>query len=117
MISVAKLGMTVRQTVAEHRPRIGVVGKQLLEERELSEQRGQNHQAAVAVLNISGCDQRVEQEAQRIDENVTLFAFDQLAPIKPVGIDARPPFPRFSRSDCLRCRRWDWPRVRPALGI
>ena len=82
----------VRQTAVEDRPRIGAVGKQLLEKRELSEQRGQNHEAAVAVLNITGCDQRVEQEAHRIDENVTLLAFDQLAPIEPMGIDVRPPF-------------------------
>src|SRR5271166_535183 len=41
---------------------------------------------------MSGCDQRVQQKAQRIDENVTLLAFDQLAPVKPMGIDARPPF-------------------------
>src|ERR1700687_2852765 len=37
----------VRQTVMKHRPGIGAVGKQLLEERELSEQGGQNHDAAV----------------------------------------------------------------------
>ncbi len=76
----------------EHRPRIGAVGKQLLEERELSEQRGQDHQPAVAILNISGRNQRVQQQTQRIDEDVALLAFDQLACIEPMGIDAGPPF-------------------------
>jgi hypothetical protein len=82
----------VRQTVLEDRPRVGAVGKQLLQERKLSEQRGEDDEASVAILNISGCDQRVKQKAQRIDENMTLLAFDQLAPIKPMGIDTGPPF-------------------------
>src|SRR5476649_1474541 len=82
----------VRQTVMKHRPGIGAVGKQLLEERELSEQGGQNHDAAVAILNIGGGHQRVQQQTQRIDQNVPLLALDQFAAIKPVRIDARPPF-------------------------
>ena len=94
----------VSQTVVEHRPAIGAVGEQLLEKRELSEQGGQQHEAAVAILNIGGRDQRVQQQTQRIDENVALLAFDQLAAIPRVGpmarprtgspmrIDARPPF-------------------------
>lgn len=81
-----------RQTIVEHRPAIGAVGKQLLEKRELSEQAGQQYEAAVAILNIGGRDQRVQQQTQRIDENVALLALDQLAAIKPMGIDARPPF-------------------------
>ena len=82
----------VRQTVMKHRPGIGAVGKQLLEERELSEQGGQNHDAAVTILNIGGGHQRVQQQTQRIDQNVPLLALDQFAAIKPVRIDARPPF-------------------------
>src|ERR1019366_4474114 len=39
----------VRQSVMKHRPGIGAVGKQLLEKRELSEQGGYNHDAAVAI--------------------------------------------------------------------
>ena len=82
----------IRQTLVEHRARICAVGKQLLEERELSEQRGQDHEAAIAILNIGGGDQCVQQQTQRIDETVALLALDQLAGIKPMGIDAGPPF-------------------------
>jgi hypothetical protein len=94
----------VGQTVVEHRAAVGAVGEQLVEKRELSEQGGQQHEAAVAILNIGGRDQCVQQQTQRIDKNVALLAFDQLAAIPRVGpmarprtgspmrIDARPPF-------------------------
>ena len=82
----------VGQIIVEHRPAIGAVGKQLLEKRELSEQGGQQHEAAVAILNIGGRDQCVQQQTQRIDKNVELLALDQLAAIESMRIDARPPF-------------------------
>jgi len=63
-----KVWHDARQTVMEHRPRVGAVGKQPLEERELSEQCGQYHQATVAILNIGWRHQRVQQQTQRIDE-------------------------------------------------
>jgi hypothetical protein len=34
----------------------------------------------------------VQQQAERIDENMPLLALDQLAGIEAVGIDASPPF-------------------------
>ena len=37
-------------------------------------------------------DDGVQQQTQRIDENMPLLALDQLARIKPVWIDAGPPF-------------------------
>jgi hypothetical protein len=37
-------------------------------------------------------DQRVQQQTQRVDEKVTLLAFDQLARIKPMGVNLCPPF-------------------------
>ena len=82
----------VREAIMEHRPRVGAVSKQLLEEWELSEQRGQEHQATVAILNIGWRHQRMQQQTQCIDEDVALLAFDQLACIEPMGIDAGPPF-------------------------
>ena len=43
-------------------------------------------------------DDGVEQQTERIDENMPLLALDQFACIEPVRIDARPPFfQRFSR--------------------
>jgi hypothetical protein len=82
----------VGQTIMEHRAGTGAVGKQLVEKRELSEQRGQDHEAAIAILNIGGGDQGMQQQSQIIDENVALLALDQLAAIKPVRINAAPPF-------------------------
>lgn len=81
-----------RQAVMENRSGVGAVGEQLLEERELSEHCGQEHQSAVAILNIGGGDQRVQQQTQRIDEDVALLALDQLAGVEPMRIDAGPPF-------------------------
>ena len=43
-------------------------------------------------MNISGRDQRVQQQTQRVDENVALLALDQFASIKPRGINAGAPF-------------------------
>ena len=37
-------------------------------------------------------DDGVEQQTERIDENMPLLALDQLARIEPVRIDAGPPF-------------------------
>jgi hypothetical protein len=37
-------------------------------------------------------DDGVQQQTQRIDENMPLLALDQLARIEPVRIDADPPF-------------------------
>ena len=81
-----------RQAIMERRARVSAVGKQLHEKRELSEQCGQEHQAAVAILNIGWRHQRMQQQAQRIDQNVAFLAFDQLACIEPMRIDAAPPF-------------------------
>ena len=81
-----------RQPVIEHRPGIGAVGKHLIEEGELSEHGGQEHQPTVTVLNIGGCNQSMQQQAQRIDKDMALLAFDQLACIEAIGIDAGPPF-------------------------
>ena len=80
------------QTVMEHRSSIGAVGKQFLEKWELPEQRGQDHQSTVAVLNIGRGHQRVQQQTQRVDEDVALLPLDQLACIEAMGIDAGPPF-------------------------
>ena len=71
---------------------IGAVGKQLLKEWKLAEQRGKQQQAAIAILNVGGVDDGVEQETERIDENMPLLALDQLAGIEAVRIDAGPPF-------------------------
>jgi hypothetical protein len=78
--------------VAENRPLIGAVGKQLLKEWIPTEQRRQQCDAAVAILNAGGMNDGVQQQTQRVDQNVPLLTLDQLARIEPVRIDAGPPF-------------------------
>src|SRR5258707_789053 len=76
----------------EDRPRVGAIGEQLTQERELSEQSGQQQDATVAVLNVGGSHQRMQHQTQRIDQDVAFLAFDQLACIKAMRVDARAPF-------------------------
>ena len=58
----------------------------------MTEQRGEQQDAAIAILDVGGMDDGVQQQTQRIDENMPLLALDQLAGIEPVRIDASPPF-------------------------
>ena len=78
--------------VPEDRSGIGAVGEQFAQERELSEQGGQQQDTAVAVLNVGGSHPRVQHQAQRVDQDVTLLTLGQLAGIKAVWVDTRPPF-------------------------
>jgi hypothetical protein len=43
-------------------------------------------------LNVGGMHDGMEQQSLGVDENVSLFAVDQLARVEPRRIDARPPF-------------------------
>ncbi len=85
-------GEDLGERVAEDRPLIGAVGKQLLQEWKLTEQRCQQQDAAIAILNAGGMNDGVQQQPQRVDENMPLLALDQFARIEPVRIDVRPPF-------------------------
>ena len=76
----------------EDRPRIGAIGKQFCKKWESAEQRREQRDAAVAILNTSGMNDRVQQQALHVDENMPLLALDQLARIEPVRIDTGPPF-------------------------
>ena len=69
------------ERVAEDRPLIGAIGKQLLQKWELTKQRRQQQDAAVAILNAGGMNDGVQQQTQRIDENMPLLALDQFARI------------------------------------
>ena len=87
-------GQDFGERVAEDRPLIGAVGKQLHEEWKLPEQRRQQCDAAIAILNAGGMNDGVQQQAQRIDQNMPLLALDQLAGIEAVRINAGPLFRR-----------------------
>jgi hypothetical protein len=66
---------------------VGAIGEQFCEERKLTEQRGQQPDAAVTVLNTSGMNDRVRQQTLHVDENMSFLAFDQFARIEPVRIN------------------------------
>ena len=87
-----EIGQDFGEPVRKNRALIGAIGKQLLKERKLAEQRGEQQQAAIAILDVGRVDDGVQQQAQRINQNVPLLALEQLAGIEAVRINAGPPF-------------------------
>ena len=87
-----ELRQDFRERLLEFRPLIAAVGKQLFQERIHPEQRGKKQDAAVAVLDVGGMNDRVQQQTQRIYENMALLALDLLARIIAMRIDPGPPF-------------------------
>jgi hypothetical protein len=89
-----KLRQEFRQRFLELRSLIAAGGKQLLQERIHPEQSGKQKDAAITILDIGGVNDAVEQQPQRIYENMALLAFDLVARIIAMRIDATPPFQR-----------------------
>ena len=103
--SLDDLGLEVGQDAGHDTvkdgPLMGAVGEQFPEKGKQTEQCRQQFEATVAILNVGGGDDAVQQQALRIDQNIPLLALDQLARIEAGRIDAQaPPFRRFSRSGC-----------------
>ena len=71
---------------------IAGIGEQRLQERIHPEQRREQQDAAVAILNVGGMNDGMQQQAQRVYQNVALLALDLLARIIARRIDAGPPF-------------------------
>src|SRR6202158_3257832 len=80
------------EPVCKKRSLIGTVGKQLLEEWKQTFHRRQQQDAAIAVLDAGGMNQGMEQQTQRIYQNMALLALDLLARVIAMRIDAGPPF-------------------------
>ena len=76
----------------ELRSLVAAVGIELDQERKGAEQARHQQRAAVAVLDVGGVDDRVHQQALRIDEDVALPALDLFACIVAVGSIAGPLF-------------------------
>ena len=87
-----EVGQDFRQGFLELRSLIAAVGKQLFQERIHPEQGCQKQNAAVAVLDIGGMNDHVQQQAQRIYENMALLALDLFARVIAMRIDTGPPF-------------------------
>ena len=85
-------GQDVRQGAVKLWSLIGAVGEQFFQERKQAEHCREQRQAAIAILNIGGGDQAVQQQALGVDQNMALLALDQLARIEAVRVDASPPF-------------------------
>ena len=85
-------GHDFRERLLEFWPLIAAIGKELLQEGIHPKQDREQHDAAVAILDIGAMNDRVEQQTQRVYENVALLALDLLARIIAMRIDAGPPF-------------------------
>jgi len=86
------MGQDAGQGAAKDRPLIGAVGEQFPEKGKQTEQCRQQLEAAVAILNVGGGDDAVQQQALGVDQYMPLLALDQLARIEAVAVDADPPF-------------------------
>ena len=71
---------------------IAAVRKELLQKWKHAKQSCEHETAAIAVLNAGRMNERVNQQALRIDENVPLLALDLLSRVVTGRIDRRPPF-------------------------
>ena len=71
---------------------IAGVGEDAFDEWKGSPHRAQQVARTVAVLHIGRVDDHVQQEAQRVDEDVALAAGDFLARIKALRVERRAPF-------------------------
>ena len=87
-----EIGQDAGQGTVKDRALIGAVGEQFPEKGKQTEQGRQQRETAVAILNVGGGDDAVQQQALRIDQNMPLLALDQLAGIEAVAVDASPPF-------------------------
>ena len=80
------------QALPESWTLITAIGVEFQQEREQPEQRAHQQHPAIAVLNIGGMDDGVQQQALRIYQDMALLALDLLAGVVAVRVDADPPF-------------------------
>jgi len=71
---------------------VAAIGEQFLKKWKFPKQRVQDENAAIAILNVGAMNDRMKQQAYRVDENMPLLAFDLLACIIAMRIDVAPPF-------------------------
>ena len=74
------------------RPLIGGIGEDAFDEGKQTPGAAQQIAGAVAILHAGWMDDDVQEQAERIDENVPLAARDLLTRVEALRIDRRPPF-------------------------
>lgn len=88
----ADLAADTTQSVLELRSLVAAVGIELEQERMQAKERAHHQHAAVAVLEVGGMHQGMEQQTLRVYQDVALLALDLLARIKARRSNAAPPF-------------------------
>ena len=71
---------------------VGTIGEDHLHEREQPASGAQQRDGAVTVLDVGGMDRGVQQEAERVDQDVPLLAGDLFPRVVTLRVDLRPPF-------------------------
>jgi hypothetical protein len=85
------LAVSERLTISVSRPGKAFFGRcEIAVLDNLHRRRAFGESAAVSVLNVGGMHDGVQQQAYRIDENMPLLAFDLLARIVAMRVDASP---------------------------
>jgi hypothetical protein len=80
------------QSLLELRPLVAAVGIELEQERKQAEHCAHQQNAAVAVLNVSGMDDGMQEKTLRIYKDVALLSLDPLARIIAWRVNRDPPF-------------------------
>ena len=78
--------------VAHLRPRVATVADDALDEREPPSRLAQQRLRAIAILNVGGVDVDTQQEAERVDKDMSLAPEDFLARVVAGRIKRAPPF-------------------------
>src|SRR5262249_30925358 len=87
-----ELWQDLRQGLLKVRPLVATIGKELFQERVHPEKGRKKQDAAIAILDIGRMNDGVQQQTQRVYENMALLALDLFARVIAMRIDAAPPF-------------------------
>jgi hypothetical protein len=79
-------------SAAKHRTLIAAIGIEFQQERIQAEHGRHDQRAAIAILNVGGVHDGMDQQALRVDENMPLLALDLLSRVVTRRINRGPPF-------------------------
>ena len=82
----------LEQALFELRALIASIGIEFQQKREQAEQAGHHQHAAIAVLDVGGVHDSVQQQSLCIDEEMALLAFDLFTSVEAGGINPCPSF-------------------------